>query len=254
MSDTNLSASTPAVILVVPQLGENIGAAARAMANFGLSDLRLVRPRDGWPNPDAVPMAAGATHVLEAAKVFRSTQEAVADLSYVLATTARPRGMVKPVLDGRQAGDALRQKAAAGLATGLLFGGERSGLENDDVVLADAILTLPVAPDHRSINLAQAVLLAGYEWFAGGLSPEAEVFTDRTRPATKEELTGFFNHLEQELDNRGFFTPPEKRPAMVRNLRNLWGRADLREQDIRTLRGIVASLSRPAKTPDSGEK
>ena len=247
--------TAPVIILVVPQMGENIGATARAMANFALSELRLVRPRDGWPNPAAVPMAAGATGILDNVQVFGSTEEAIADLNYVVATTARPRGMVKPVLTSRETGVELRQRAGAGERTGILFGGERSGLDNDDVVLADAITTIPTSPDFSSINIAQAVLLSGYEWFvsaAPGSDVPAE--NERTRPATKDELVGMMEHLERELDDAGFFRPPEKRPSMIRNLRNLWQRADLREQDIRTLRGIIVALASAKKGGNSDNK
>ncbi|MBI1180000.1 MAG: RNA methyltransferase [Alphaproteobacteria bacterium] len=225
-------------------MGENIGAAARAMANFALADLRLVRPRDGWPNPDAVPMAAGATDILDRARVFRSTEDAVADLNYVIATTARQRGMIKPVLSSRAAAEDLAARAGQGQKTGILFGGERSGLGNDDVALADAVVTIPTNPGFTSINIAQAVLLLGYEWFvaAGGdvAPPELD---DRSRPATKRELLGFMEHLEGALDEAGFLYPADKRPSMVRNLRNMWHRADLREQDVRTLRGIIVALT-----------
>lgn len=234
----------PAIILVVPQMGENIGAAARAMNNFALTDLRLVRPRDGWPNPDAVPMSAGSTEILDNAKVFRTTEDAIADLNYVVATTARQRGMVKPVLPPRATAEDLFARTGQGQRTGILFGGERSGLGNEDVALADAIVTIPTNPDYASINIAQAVLLLGYEWFAasGGTLPPQST-DDRTRPATKEELVGFMEHMEQALDQAGFLFPPAKRPSMIINLRNMWQRADLREQDVRTLRGIIVALS-----------
>lgn len=234
----------PAIILVVPQMGENIGATARAMNNFGLTDLRLVRPRDGWPNPDAVPMAAGSTDILDNARVFRTTEDAIADLNHVVATTARQRGMIKPMLSSRATAEDLWVRAGQGQKTGILFGGERSGLGNDDVSLADAVVTIPTNPDYSSINIAQAVLLMGYEWFvaAGGDVAEPEL-DDRSRPATKEELVGFMEHLEGALDEAGFLYPPDKRPSMVRNLRNMWGRADLREQDVRTLRGIIVALT-----------
>jgi tRNA/rRNA methyltransferase len=238
-------ADAPAIILVVPQMGENIGAAARAMRNFALEDLRLVRPRDGWPNPDAVPMAAGATEILDNARVYRTTEDAIADLHYVVATTARQRGMIKPVLSSRGAAEDMWRRTGEGQKTGILFGGERSGLHNDDVALADAIVNIPTNPGFSSINIAQAVLLLGYEWYmaaSGGAVADGPP-DDRTRPATKEELLGFMEHLEGALDESGFLYPEEKRPSMVRNLRNMWHRADLREQDIRTLRGIVVSLA-----------
>ncbi len=240
----NLSVNRPAIILVVPQMGENIGAAARAMNNFGLTDLRLVRPRDGWPNPDAVPMAAGSTEILDNATVFRTTEDAIADLNHVVATTARQRGMIKPVLTPRATAEDLWSRSGQGQKTGILFGGERSGLANEDVALADAVVTIPTNPAYSSINIAQAVLLLGYEWMmAAGGTVSGPAVDDRSRPATKEELVGFMEHMEQALDQAGFLFPPAKRPSMILNLRNMWQRADLREQDVRTLRGIIVALS-----------
>jgi len=236
-------ANDPVIILVEPQLGENIGAAARAMHNFGLSDLRLVRPRDGWPNPDAVPMASGATDILDNAQVYGSLREAVSDCQRVFATTARSRDMIKPVVTARQTGAEIREQEAQGIRCGLLFGPERSGLGNDDVSHADTLVRIPTNPAYSSINLAQSVLLIGYEWFIAGVTGEIEDKLDeRTRPANKDELFGLIEHLERELDARGFFHPAAKKPAMIRNLRNLWQRADLREQDVKTLRGVVAAL------------
>jgi tRNA/rRNA methyltransferase len=249
-------AGGPAIILVEPQLGENIGTAARAMANFGLDDLRLVNPRDGWPNSMAVKAASGADRVLEGARLFDSVAEAVADLTLVYATTARNRDMVKPVATPEEAAAAMRGHIGAGTAAGVLFGRERTGLTNDDVSYADAVLMAPVNPAFASLNLAQAVLLVGYEWFktgpltygdeavGGGALTETGPRMPGTRPATKEEVIGFFEHLERELDASGFLRPPEKRPAMVRSLRNLFQRTGLTEQDVRTLRGVVASLVR----------
>ena len=235
----------PAVILVAPQLGENIGTAARAMLNFGLSDLRLVRPRDGWPNERANAAASGADLVIERARLFDTTAEAVADLDYVVATTARSRDMVKPILTPETAARQMREAFAEGGQGGLLFGPERTGLENDDVALADAIMMVPVNPAFASLNLAQCVLLMSYEWFKSGDDTEGErIEYLQTRPAKKEELVGFFEHLEGELDRFGFLKPPEKRPSMVRNLRNMFQRAGLTEQEVRTLRGVVASLTR----------
>lgn len=237
----------PAIILVEPQLGENIGAAARAMRNFGLSDLRLVTPRDGWPNPDAVPIASAGAAILETAQVFGALGEAVSDLQRVYALTARSRDVIKPALTLQDAVSDIRGASSEGRKCGFLFGPERSGLSNDHLALADTIVSIPANPDFSSINLAQAVLLTGYQWFVAEppRSPE-EVYNEQTRPATKGELLGLMEHLESELDKRGFLRPPEKKPAMVRNLRNLWQRADLREQDVKTLRGIIVSLvSRP---------
>jgi tRNA/rRNA methyltransferase len=249
-------AGGPAIVLVEPQLGENIGTAARAMANFGLSDLRLVSPRDGWPSSMAVKAASGADWVIDGARVFGSVAEAVADLTLVYATTARTRDMVKPVVTPEEAAAAMRERLGSGRGAGVLFGRERTGLTNDDVAFADAILMAPVNPAFASLNLAQAVLLVGYEWFktgplsygdeavGGGALTETGMRMPGTWPATKEDVLGFFEHLERELDASGFLRPPEKRPAMVRNLRNLFQRCGLTEQDVRTLRGVVASLVR----------
>ncbi len=235
----------PAVILVAPQLGENIGTAARAMLNFGLTDLRLVRPRDGWPNERARAAASGADVVIDNVQVFERTEDAIAGLDYVIATTARARGMVKPILTPETAALRMREAFADGGGAGLLFGPERTGLENDDVALADAIMMVPVNPAFASLNLAQCVLLMSYEWHKAADTTEAErIEYQQTRPAKKEELLGFFEHLEGELDRFGFLKPPEKRPSMVRNLRNMFQRASLTEQEVRTLRGVVASLTR----------
>ena len=235
----------PAVILVAPQLGENIGTAARAMLNFGLTDLRIVRPRDGWPNEAAWAAASGADRVLDDAKLYDSVGAAIADLNHVYATTARPRDMVKPIFTPETAAARMREAFAGGGRAGLLFGPERTGLENDDLALADALMMVPVNPAFASLNLAQCVLLMSWEWHKAGDTTEAErIEYQQTRPANKEELLGFFEHLEGELDRFGFLKPPEKRPSMVRNLRNMFQRAGLTEQEVRTLRGVVAALTR----------
>ena len=233
----------PAVVLVDPQLGDNIGAVARAMANFGLEDLRLVRPRDGWPNSRAYAVSSGATWVLDGVRVFQTTAEAVADLTLLIATTARDREMAKEVLVPAEAAARLRERAATGARTGLMFGSERAGLVNEDVVLADAVLTIPTDERFTSINLGQAALLAFYEWHkAGDATPAASLDLGRFDLATKEELIGFFDQIERELDVAGFLFPPAKVPAMIRNMRNIWHRAQLSEQDVRTMRGIVTAL------------
>lgn len=234
----------PAVILVQSQMGENIGTAARAMLNFGLTEMRLVAPRDGWPNERARATSSGADVVIDGVVVHERTEQAVAELDYVIATTARHRDMMKPVLTPETAAKKLREVIAAGGKAGVLFGPERTGLTNDDVVLADATLMVPVNPAFASLNLAQAVLLVGYEWFKAGDQTPAERldFLD-SRPATKEELLGFYEHLEGELDRFGFLKPIEKRPSMVRNIRNLFQRASMTEQEVRTFRGIVAALA-----------
>ncbi|MCP5366416.1 MAG: RNA methyltransferase [Hyphomicrobiales bacterium] len=236
----------PVVVLVDPQLGENIGMVARAMLNCGLADLRLVRPRDGWPNEKATAAASGAVAVIDGATLFETTEEAIADLHRVYATTARSRDMTKAVATPRGAAAEMRALAAAGVRVGVLFGRESKGLTNDDVALADTILQVPLNPAFSSLNLAQAVFCMGYEWFQAGDGTEAETVTlpKETRPATRDELLGFFEHLEQELDACGFLHVVEKRPAMVRNLRNLFHRAALTEQEVRTLRGVVSGLTR----------
>lgn len=235
----------PVVVLVEPQLAENIGMAARAMLNCGLTRLRLVRPRDGWPNDKAVAAASGADRVLDAVRLFPSTAAAIADLHAVYAATARPRYMTKRVLTPRAAAAEVRARTAAGEATGLLFGREASGLDNDDIALAQAVVTAPLNPAFSSLNLGMAVLLLGWEWHqaaAGGPPPDQLVMPEETLPATQGELQGLYDHLEGELDGCGFLRNAEKRPSMVRNLRNLFGRAGLTQQEVRTLRGIVTCL------------
>lgn len=238
----------PAIVLVRPQLAVNIGMCARAMANFGLSDLRLVAPKEGWPRTGAYrkgayAAAAGASYVLEQAKVYESTRAAIEDLSFVYAATARGRGQMKPVILPAQAMPETAQRFIHGEKHGILFGPERTGLDNDDVALADAILTFPVNPAYASLNLAQAVLLTGYEWFrsAHGDTPPFDVEA-RSPPATREMTLAFFDFLENELDQRGFFRPLTKKPVMARNLRNMFHRMTLTEQDVRTLWGLVVRL------------
>jgi len=246
----------PAIILVEPQLGDNIGAAARAMANFGLGELRVVAPRDGWPNEAARAYAANAVAVVDNAKVFPDLRSAVADLRYLLATTARRRELHKPVIGPEAAAGEMLARTNTRQNCGVLFGKERSGLENDDIAIADAIVSAPVVPGFASINLAQAVLLVAYEWRKASmvvdhasLMPPAgtDASSGAVRPATQDELIGFFEHLEQELDASGFLRPPEKRPKMVRSIRNMFKRMGATGQEVRTLRGIVASLTRQHK-------
>jgi tRNA/rRNA methyltransferase len=246
MADTAIL-QAPVVILVEPQLGENIGAATRAMLNTGLTELRLVRPRDGWPNAKAIATAVGAEPVLTTARVYESTADAVGDLSCVYATTARHREMIKPVVTARQAATELRAAADRGERTGVMFGPERAGLTNDDLTLADTLVSVPLNPSFSSLNLAQAVLILGYEWFlAGDGTAPRQLVTNATRPGTKAELFSFFAQLEAALDACGYFKTPEKRPAMIRTIRNLFQRAELTEQEIRTLRGIVKELQNPS--------
>lgn len=235
---------SPAVILVEPQLGENIGMVARAMLNCGLTDLRIVKPREKWPNVKAEKTASGASVVLENTRVFDTTAEAVADLGFVMATTARARDMTKDVFTAHAAAGEMRACIARNVKCGVLFGKEAVGLHNDDVALADAILMVPLNPAFSSLNLAQAVLLMGYEWFQSvTVQPPAsfEIRLD-TRPATKEELVGLFEHLEGELDDCGFLALPDKRPTMVRNLRNMFQRARMTDREVRTLRGVISGL------------
>ncbi len=238
----------PAIVLVRPQLAVNIGMCARAMANFGLTDLRLVSPREGWPRTGAYrkgayAAAAGAVHLLEKAKLFDSVEEAVADLNYVYAATARERGQAKPILLPRAAMSDTAVRIAAGEQHGILFGPERTGLDNDDVALADAILTFPVNPAYASLNLAQAVLLSAYEYFSaahGQIAPFEII--ERSPPAQREMVLSFFEFLEGHLEERGFFRPVSKRPVMQRNLRNMFHRMQLTQQDVRTWWGMIVRL------------
>ena len=252
----------PAIILVEPQLGENIGMAARAMANFALDDLRLVAPREQWPNKAAISASAGARWIIDDARIYEDVSEAIADLHFVSATTARTRDSVKQILAPQNAASEMRRRSSAGQKCGIMFGCEKAGLENDHAALADIMVMVPVNPQFASLNLAQAVLIMGYEWLkqeeSGALGRETEfdgparegVQMLRTRPATGSEMVGFFEHLERELDTSGFLRPPEKRPQMVRNLRNLFQRMGASEQEVRTLRGVVSSLTRAHRHRD----
>lgn len=234
----------PAIVLVEPQLGENIGMVARAMANFGLAELRLVNPRDGWPSEKARAAASKADHVIDGVAVFDTLPAAIADMNYVVATTARERDGFKPVRGPVEAGRILRQRFAAGQKPAILFGRERFGLYNDEVGLADEIVTFPVNPAFASLNIAQAVLLMSYEWMKSGLESETETpFSGpQMTPAPKAALHGLFEHLEEALSARGYFRPPAKKPKMVDNLRAVLTRPAFAEAEIKVLRGIVASL------------
>ncbi|NKD55489.1 MULTISPECIES: RNA methyltransferase [unclassified Haematospirillum] len=243
---------TPAIILVEPQLGENIGTCARAMGNCGLGDLRLVRPRPDHLTERARAASSGADAVLEQARIYDSTEDAVADLVHVYATTARRRDMMKRLVTPRQAGAEMRLALAAqpSQPAGILFGRERTGLENDDVALASAVMEIPLNPWFCSLNLAQAVLLVGYEWFTGLDETPSERPPERQSSlATQEELSGLYQHLERELDASGFLRVPEKRPGMVRNIRSIFARNGLSSQEVRTLHGIVREL-RWGRRPD----
>jgi tRNA/rRNA methyltransferase len=232
------------VVLKEPQLAENIGAVARVMANFGLASLRLVAPRDGWPQTRAWASASGADWPLDEAQVFERLEDAIGDLQLVLATTARPRETELPVLSPREAAAALHAEAARGLQVGLLFGGERAGLETQDVALCHGIVTAPVDPRFRSLNLAQAVAVCAYEWRAAEAPGAPESFAAPAPPADQAMMLGLYAHLEAELDAAGFFHPPEKRASMVRNLRVALGRARMTEQEARTFRGVITALSK----------
>lgn len=239
------SGSSPAVILVCPQLGENIGAAARAMLNFGLTDLRLVAPRDGWPNPASEATAAGAVELLENAKVYDTTAEAVADLSFLLAATARRRELEIPVIGTGDVGAALHAHQRAGTQTGILFGPEKAGLKNEDVVLCNHILTYPINPAFQSLNLAQAVGVFGYIWkSAESAAPPPAFDMAPSEAASREDLVRMFEHLEEELVRAGFFFPEAKKPLMSRNIRAPFIRANLTDQEVRTFRGIIKALAK----------
>ncbi len=250
----------PAIILVRPQLAVNVGMCARAMANFGLSDLRLVNPKEGWPRigahaDTAEAAAAGAAHLLSAARLYPSVEDAVADLNFVWATTARERGQAKRVAAPAEAMPEAARALAAGERHGILFGPERTGLDNDTVALADAVVTFPVNPAYASLNLAQAVLLMGYEWIrAGGAAQPPFELADRSPPAPRAMVVSFFEYLEGELEAAGYFRPVGKAPVMRRNLRNILHRLTMSEQDVRTLRGaLVRLVDGPRKGADGKE-
>lgn len=233
----------PAIVLVRPQLGENIGKVARAMLNFGLTDLRLVAPRDGWPNPDAGPAAAGADILLARARVFNSLAEAVEDCSHIYATTVRKRGVTKPVLTPE---DAARNIWQYPEQSAIIFGPERSGLESDDVAVARAIITVPINPQFSSLNLAQAVILCAYEWSKGAnlVSPPA---TDLDPPAPQIELDGFITELDGMLEEKNYFFPPDRAPLTRRTLRNLLTKPGWNSLEVRTLRGVLSALKKPRR-------
>jgi tRNA/rRNA methyltransferase len=238
------SPAAPVIILNAPQLGENIGAAARVMANFGLLELRLINPRDGWPNERAWASASGADWPLNAARVFERTEDALADLNLVYATTARPRELQLPILTPRTAARNLASASAGGLKVGLMFGGERAGLETTDIALCQAVVTLPVDARFKSLNLAQAVAINAYEWRMTVTDEAPQPFRNGPPPADGAAMQGLYEHFETELDNAGFFHPPEKRPSMVQNLRSALGRASFTDQEVRTFRGVVTALSK----------
>jgi tRNA/rRNA methyltransferase len=246
---------SPLVLLMEPQLADNIGMVARAMANFGLDDLALIAPRDGWPNEKARIAASGANYVIDDAVAWPSLETAVADLNWLAATTARQRDLRKPVLTPAEVAVEMRTRIARGERCGILFGRERNGLTTDEVANADALVMIPVNSRFASLNLAQAVLVLAYEWMRSGDAAslgrvttyerpiESGLHLGQDRPATKEELLGLYEHLESELTRLGFFNPEHKRTTVVRNIRSMLSRMGATEQEVRTLRGIVATLS-----------
>lgn len=242
----------PVVILVEPQIGENIGAAARAMANFGLAKLRIVKRRQAWPNPEARKMAAGADRVLDEAKLYDSVEAAIADCTLVLAATARAHDQAKPVIGADEAAQLMAPRVAAGESVGVLFGRERYGLENHEIALADRIVTLPVNPAFASLNLAQAVVVVAYEWckLSGGGLPFA--MPQKSPLAGKQQLLAFFEKLERELERVEYFRPADKHGVMQVNLRNIFHRMEPTQQDIQTLNGVITAISEGRKGPARG--
>ena len=243
----------PVIVLVEPQLGENIGAAARAMANFGLSRLRIVNPRQGWPNDKARMMATGGGRLLDGAELYDTLEGAIADCNFVLAATARAHDQAKPVIGAAEAAAEMAPRIAAGERIAVLFGRERNGLENDEVALADRIVTLPVNPGFASLNLAQAIVIVAYEWFklqSGAALPFA--MPERSAPAPKQQLLAFFASLERELEKVEFFRPPDKRETMQINLRNIFTRMRPTQQDIQTLHGVIMAIAEGRKGPARG--
>ena len=243
----------PCVILVEPQLADNIGAAARAMANFGLTRLRLINPREGWPAERAYVMASGAHRILDEARVYDSVEAAIGDLNFVFATTARAHDQAKPVVDAAGAARLAVEKVAGGESVGMMFGRERNGLENDEVALADRIITLPVNPAFASLNLAQAVVIVAYEWFkltSGGTLPFS--MPQKSEAAPRQQLLAFFANLERELERVEFFRPLDKRETMQINLRNIFSRMQPTQQDIQTLSGVIMAIAEGRKGPARG--
>ena len=231
------------IILVEPQLAQNIGAVARVMLNFGLTDLRLVSPRDGWPNEAALAPAAGADKVLENLQIFPTTLAAIGDLNRVFATTARSHDMIKTIYTPHAALECLALTAQQDQRVGVLFGSERCGLQSEDIALCEALIKIPTNSEFSSLNLAHAVALVAYEWALQVTSSPSQILrTGHSILATREDLGNLFTHLEAELDRTGFLRHKKKRPTMVRNIRNIFQRAKLTEQEVRTLRGIVRSL------------
>jgi tRNA/rRNA methyltransferase len=250
---TGFDLDGPVVILVEPQLGENIGMAARAMGNFALDRLRIVNPRDGWPNIAAERAAAGADHILSRAALFDSVEAAVADLDLLFATTARAHDQAKPVVGPQAAAREMSGHIASGGRCGILFGRERAGLTNDEVALANRIVTFPVNPGFASLNLAQAVLLMGYEWFKLATADRLPfAMPERSERASQHQMQAFFENLVRELDRVEFLRPAEKRETMLVNLRNIFTRMEPTKQDMHTLHGVIMAIAEGRKGPAKG--
>lgn len=247
-NDEGWQGPTPAFILVNPQMGENIGGAARAMWNFGLDRMRIVGPRDGWPNPKAVAMASGAGRVLDQVKVVDTTAEALADLNYVFATTARNRDLTKTVMTPERAMAHARELIGQGQKVGVMFGPERAGLQNEDIVQANALISVPVNPAFASLNLAQCVLLTAYEWRRQSEPVPEVIEMGKTRFAEAIEVQKYLEHLERKLEDVGFFWPEQKRASMLENIRNMFNRMPLTDADVRTLHGITRALTEKRPT------
>jgi len=250
---TGFDLAGPVVILVEPQLGENIGMAARAMGNFALSRLRIVNPRDGWPNVAAQRSAAGADHILNGVELFDTVEQAVADCTLLFATTARAHDQAKPVVGPQAAVAEMAGQIRSGGTVGILFGRERYGLQNEEVGLANRIITFPVNPGFASLNLAQAVLLIGYEWFKLSTANRLPfAMPERSEPASQHQMQAFFDNLVRELDRVEFLRPTEKRDTMLVNLRNIFTRMEPTKQDMHTLHGVVMAIAEGRKGPAKG--
>ncbi len=251
-TQTTDTAPGPSIILVEPQMGENIGAAARAMLNCGLTDMRLVRPRDGWPNEKATAMSSGALAQMPPVTVFDTTAAAIADFQYVYATTARTRDMVKPVFTPRGAAQDIHERLAEGQKTALLFGAERTGLTNDDTALAHTVVTIPLNPGFSSLNLGQAVLLLSYECYqATEQTPAQQCPMGKSNPVPHEKLQELYARLEHELEAHHFFRTADQKPTTIRNLHNLLNRAEMTEQEVSTFHGIISALTGKKSPPQS---
>jgi tRNA/rRNA methyltransferase len=255
-----MSIAEPVIILVEPQLVENIGMTARAMMNCGLSQLRLVDPRDPWPMHEMMEermyaASSGADSILKNAKIFATAEEAIADLNYIYATTSRGHDMMNRIMTPRSATPDMVARIREGQNVGVMFGRERTGLVNDHIVLASAKITIPLNPEFASLNLAQAVLLIGYEWYqAHDKTPDNRIHMGKSRPANREEYLNFYHRLEAELDARGFFVAKDMRDGMARGLQNTLQRAEMTEQEIRTWHGVISALIKEPGTPPPNKK